>query len=80
MLIALCIRRLNDLGVSYNNITGAVGGGLLYIILITLTGDVRWAFLAGLAGIAGGGMFLAQLFGATEGGGDGGSDGETYEA
>jgi len=47
------------LGMPYSFI-GGFAGPIAYFIVIALVGEAKWAFLAGLIGLAGGGLGLGR--------------------
>jgi len=76
VFIVLILRRQCEdgilAGIGYNFIGSAVGGAVGYFILVTLTGEARWALLAGVAGVAIGGFLIGLFLDSS------GSGGESY--
>jgi len=55
-----------NLGYTYNLIGGFVGVIVPFLIIITIFGTYKWAFLAGLVGSFIGGLFGGSIFGGSE--------------
>lgn len=64
-------RQIEDnLGMSFNVIIALILGLALYVIVITFTGAIQWAFLAGVVGEAAGGFGGGLILNSGGGGGE----------
>lgn len=74
VFVVLILRRQCDdgifAGLGYNFFGAMVGGGVGYLLLTVLTGEARWALLAGVGGVAVGGFLLGQFLDSNSGGGE----------
>ena len=55
-----------EMGLDYNFLLGLIGAIIPYLIVVTLTGSFKMAFLVGLGGALLGGYFGGMLFGGSE--------------
>lgn len=74
VVIFFCSALLNkwagdDVGLEFNMIISIVLGFFIYILMITFTGSVKFALIAGILGLLAGGYLTPYVWNA-DGGGD----------
>ena len=63
-IAAILRKQLNEnLELDFSMIGGTIIGILAFIVMFTFTGNLKWSFFAGVAGIIGGGFVAAPFLG-----------------